>query len=100
LCASQATWTNKTKRRESIEARFSILLYIGDNLRDFDEVFRYNEQAGNDGRKKLVDERGEKFGRDWIILPKPAYGEWLKPLSQGEADANQLLPSVARLTVP
>ncbi len=92
LCSSEATGTNKTKRRESVEARFNVLVYIGDNLRDFDEVFRYNEQAGIDGRKKLVDERAEKFGRDWIILPNPAYGEWLKPLGRGEADANQLLP--------
>jgi 5'-nucleotidase (lipoprotein e(P4) family) len=92
LCASEATGTNKTKRRELVEARFHVLLYVGDNLRDFDEVFRYNEQAGIDGRKRLVDERREKFGRDWIILPNPAYGEWLKPLGRGEADANQLLP--------
>jgi len=100
LCASEATGTNKTKRRESVEARFQVLLYIGDNLRDFDEVFRYNEQTGIDGRKKLVDKRSEKFGRDWIILPNSAYGEWLKPLGRGEADANQLLPNVARLSEP
>ena len=92
LCSSEATGTNKTKRRESVETRFNVLLYVGDNLRDFDEAFRYNEQAGIDGRKKLVDERAEKFGRDWIILPNPAYGEWLKPLGRGESDVNQLLP--------
>lgn len=92
LCSSEETGTNKTKRRELAESRFQVLFYVGDNLRDFDEVFRYNEQVGIDGRKKLVDERAEKFGRDWIILPNPAYGEWLKPLGRGEADANQLLP--------
>ena len=45
----------------SIEAQFDVLLYLVDNLRDFDEVIRYSEEAGIDGRKKLVDELSKKF---------------------------------------
>ena len=92
LCASEETGTNKTKRRETAESRFDVLLYIGDNLRDFDEVFRCSDQVGIVERKNLVDDHKRKFGRKWIILPNPAYGEWLKPQGRGESDANQLLP--------
>jgi 5'-nucleotidase (lipoprotein e(P4) family) len=94
LCANETTGTNKTTRRATAEARFEVMLYLGDNLRDFDEAFRFSEDAGIENRKRLVDTLGGKLGREWIILPNPAYGEWLKPLGRGEADANQLLPKL------
>ena len=92
LCASESTGSNKDGRRAAVESRFDVLLFIGDNLRDFDNVFRYREDSGIDGRKKLVDERSAKFGREWLILPNPAYGEWMKPLGRGIKDADELLP--------
>ena len=94
LLASDATGSNKTSRRQIAEEKFDVLLYVGDNLRDFDEVFRYADAQGIEGRKRAVDERSSKFGTDWILLPNPAYGEWLKPLGKGETDANQLVPKL------
>jgi len=94
LCANEATGTNKNSRRAAVESRFEVLLYIGDNLRDFDDVFRYREENGVEGRKKLADDHSAKFGSDWLILPNPAYGEWMKPLGRGIRDTDQLLPKL------
>jgi 5'-nucleotidase (lipoprotein e(P4) family) len=78
LCASATTGTNKTSRREQIAAKFEVLLYVGDNLRDFDEQFRFDEKLGAAGRDAVVERLSEKFGIEWIILPNPIYGEWTK----------------------
>jgi 5'-nucleotidase (lipoprotein e(P4) family) len=89
LCADMSTGSNKTSRRHSIEAKFDILLYVGDNLRDFDERFRFGE-AGTLGRFSTLDELEGKFGVEWVILPNPAYGEWTKAFSNSPADADLL----------
>jgi 5'-nucleotidase (lipoprotein e(P4) family) len=93
--------SDKTPRRQIVEKDFQVLLYIGDNLRDFAETFRTRdikdrtpdelEQAILE-RKNTVDVERQKFGTKWIILPNPAYGEWMKPLGQGRADLDRLVP--------
>ena len=92
LCADEKTGSNKTSRRETISSQFDILLFVGDNLRDFDEAFRYDKSSGIDGRKKVVDDSASKFGFDWIILPNPAYGEWNKAFANTDRDKNLLMP--------
>ena len=84
--------SDKTKRRAAVVEKFDVLLWVGDNLRDFDEAFKYDKAKGPDGRKQAVDERKERFGSDWIILPNPAYGEWTKPFSNTPADLDLLHP--------
>jgi predicted secreted acid phosphatase len=65
------------------------LLYVGDNLRDFDERFRFGE-SGIDGRSNVVDELSHQFGSKWIILPNPSYGEWTKAFKNSPEDVNLL----------
>jgi 5'-nucleotidase (lipoprotein e(P4) family) len=89
LCADMTTGSNKTSRRDTIEAKFDVLLYVGDNLRDFDERFRFGE-SGAAGRFNALDELEGKFGVEWVILPNPAYGEWTKAFSNSPADADLL----------
>jgi acid phosphatase len=84
--------SDKTERRKQAADKFDVLLIVGDNLRDFDEAFRYDKEKGPDGRKAAVDARRDRFGDDWIILPNPAYGEWTKPLGRGAKDADLLGP--------
>ncbi len=97
--------TDKTKRRQDTEQIYNVLLYFGDNLRDFDEEFKCGptgkktpeelEKAIAD-RKAAVDKHAADFGNGkWIILPNPAYGEWMKPLGMGKADLDRLAPVAA-----
>lgn len=48
-------------------------MLIGDNLNDFSEVF---ENRGDDWGAELVEQYSQEFGRRFIILPNPMYGEW------------------------
>jgi acid phosphatase len=99
--------SDKTERRKEAEAEYRVLLYVGDNLRDFDERFRCDVDntratgrtrdpaklaAAIAARKDQVDRTREKWGAEWIILPNPAYGEWTKPLGLGMQDLDRLVP--------
>jgi 5'-nucleotidase (lipoprotein e(P4) family) len=94
--------SDKTARRAEVEKKHTVLLYVGDNLRDFDDAFRFakfddkSTPADRDSRiaarKMLVDKSKDVWGSKWIILPNPCYGEWTKPLGFGLADLDRLLP--------
>lgn len=84
------TTSDKTHRRATAAGKFDVLLWVGDNLRDFDEAFKYDKAKGIAGRKAAVDERRAKFGADWVILPNIAYGEWTKAFEGGEKDLELL----------
>jgi 5'-nucleotidase (lipoprotein e(P4) family) len=90
LCADEQTGSDKTSRREIIAAKFDILVFVGDNLRDFDERFKYDRAVVGDKRGKTVEELQDKFGVEWIILPNPSYGEWNKRFSNSKADVELL----------
>ena len=64
---------SKEGRRLTIAETHDIILLIGDNLNDFDDVF-----AGRPIRDRLAaaDTHRENFGREFILLPNPMYGEW------------------------
>jgi acid phosphatase len=90
LYDTEAKVSDKTGRREKAAEMFDVLLLVGDNLRDFDQAFKYDEKQGVDGRKEAVDEQKERFGTDWIILPNPLYGEWTKGFANTPADVDLL----------
>lgn len=85
------TTSDKTDRRATVTGKFDVLLWVGDNLRDFDEAFKYDKAKGIDGRRAALDERKAKFGADWIILPNIAYGEWTKAFTGGPEDMELLI---------
>jgi 5'-nucleotidase (lipoprotein e(P4) family) len=101
------TTSDKTERRADVEKRYTILLFIGDNLRDFHEgdfrstIDNTRPGKGSDDparrrdavrqRAMAVDRCSDLFGREWIILPNPAYGEWTKVLGLGEKDKDMLM---------
>jgi len=98
------TTSDKTARRQEIEKKYSVVLYVGDNLRDFDEKFRCpgldkgtdeELEAAIKSRKDRVDADRAAWGEKWIILPNPAYGEWAKPLGRGKRDLDRLAPTTA-----
>lgn len=90
LLADDQTGSDKTSRRARVEQSFDVVLYLGDNLRDFDERFKFNAASGIEGRNRVVDELSSKFGIEWIILPNPSYGEWTKALRNDMGDVDLL----------
>ncbi|MGE4289495.1 MAG: 5'-nucleotidase, lipoprotein e(P4) family [Salinivirgaceae bacterium] len=64
---------DKTERRSFVNNTYNVLLYIGDNLTDFSQVYG---ERGADLGFSLVDSTKNLFGEDYIILPNPMYGEW------------------------
>ncbi|HEX3150960.1 MAG TPA: HAD family acid phosphatase [Gemmataceae bacterium] len=104
--------TDKTARRAKVERRHTVLLYLGDNLRDFHEgdfkstvdnlkpgpktTDAAKLHAAIAARAAAVDRCEDLFGREWIILPNPAYGEWAKVLNLGNADKNLLTGQPSR----
>ena len=64
---------SKEGRRRGIADTHDIVLLMGDNLNDFDDVF-----AARPIRERFsaVDTRRHEFGRKFVLLPNPMYGEW------------------------
>ena len=80
--------SDKSSRREAVAAKYNILMYFGDNLRDFSESFAAKKLDYDDisdeylkaieQRKSLADNAVCHWGVDWFVLPNPVYGEWEK----------------------
>lgn len=73
--------SNKTDRYKNVEKTHTILLTIGDNLRDYNEIFA--NRKINYGMN-MADSLKTKFGEDFVILPNPMYGDWEKAVYSGK----------------
>lgn len=65
--------SNKDERRAMAEDGRHVILYMGDNLNDFLHDF-----AGLtvDERFAMTDKYKDEFGKKFIVMPNPMYGEW------------------------
>lgn len=73
--------TNKVERFSAVEKRgFDIVVYVGDNLNDFsgEPYHQLNTQ-----RRDFVNRHQEDFGRKYIMLPNPSYGDWEGGMAEG-----------------
>jgi 5'-nucleotidase (lipoprotein e(P4) family) len=73
--------SSKVARRELVNAKFNIILLIGDNLADFDAVL--DDRTVNNGFDN-VEKAKDLFGQQFIVIPNPMYGNWEKPLQVDE----------------
>jgi len=71
--------SDKEERRQRVLEQHHVLLFCGDNLSDFSNVF-YRE--GKNTREQ-VDAAKAEFGTRFIVLPNPMYGDWEKILYKG-----------------
>lgn len=85
------TTSDKTNRRNIITKKYDIIMYIGDNLRDFDEIFK---QKNQNNRKNIVKEKNNLFGTKYIILPNPMYGEWTKKYNSTEKSYPKMIENM------
>lgn len=71
---------DKSARRRSIATEYRVLLLVGDNLGDFASNMKMSPEA----RNRLATKYSSYWGRQWIILPNPMYGEWKDALAGGD----------------
>jgi 5'-nucleotidase (lipoprotein e(P4) family) len=74
---------DKRPRRKKVAAEHRILLLIGDNAADFAAAFY---RADETKRLELVRQYRDYWGSRWIVIPNPAYGDWLDSLFGHEHD--------------
>lgn len=65
--------SNKEMRRKAILEKYDVIMYLGDNLTDFSELFYKKSQSE---RNHQTDELSEAFGTLFIVLPNSGYGDW------------------------
>lgn len=69
----RTTKSDKTERREMVKADHQILLYVGDNLTDYDQKFAERDSSLGKG---LITKHQKELLHNFIMLPNPMYGEW------------------------
>lgn len=67
----------KENRRNKIRETHEIILLIGDNMGDFDEIFETKDASS---RLNETLQNRNHFGDKWIILPNAVYGNWVDAL--------------------
>ena len=68
--------SQKTSRFEEAEKQgYTVVLFIGDNLDDFDFTAETYHQFNNE-RRVVVDRNKTSFGMKYMLLPNPIYGHW------------------------
>jgi 5'-nucleotidase (lipoprotein e(P4) family) len=72
-CLLMEKESTKEPRRLRIAETREIVLLCGDNLNDFSFVFERKSVAD---RFRATDSLKAEFGRRFIVLPNPLYGEW------------------------
>lgn len=78
--------SDKTDRRARVTKGHYVALLCGDQLRDFDEVFKdRSTELGLPTVKAMQD----TLGRYFVLLPNPMYGTWLDAVG-GKVDSLKL----------
>lgn len=72
---------SKVSRRERVLRDHQIVMLLGDNLGDFHQAFEIENLAA---RNRAVDRMREEFGRRFIVLPNPIYGDWEGSIYRGD----------------
>ncbi|MCH2214837.1 MAG: 5'-nucleotidase, lipoprotein e(P4) family [Flavobacteriales bacterium] len=71
----RTTTSDKSKRRAAVDSLgVNVVLYIGDNLGDYSEI--WDKPAGVKNRKEFLVIQGADIGTKYISLPNPMYGTW------------------------
>ncbi len=64
--------SQKSPRRAHVAKDYRVLLVVGDNFGDFVDGYKGSLAE----RQALMGEHGQRWGRQWIVLPNPSYGSW------------------------
>jgi len=70
----KTTTSGKESRRQQVAQTHHIVLLMGDNLGDFAAIF---DKQPVDKREQVTQQSAADFGKRFIVLPNPMYGDWL-----------------------
>lgn len=70
---TKQTSSSKEDRRKKVDIDHDIILFIGDNLADFSDLF---DKKTTEERLQNTISHAADFGDKYIILPNPNYGDW------------------------
>lgn len=80
--------SSKETRFDKVRESHTVLLYLGDNLSDFGEVYR---SPSTDKRNHAADLMEDNWGKNFIVLPNPMYGDWeMKGIYKGKYDWSEV----------
>lgn len=83
----KTTTSAKKLRFDRVRQTHEVILYMGDNFGDFTSKSRV---ASTEKRNALADSLHHEFGKRFIVLPNPMYGDWeSKGLYEGRHDWTQ-----------
>lgn len=71
--------SSKEQRREEVMKNFDVVLFIGDNLADFNSVY---DKRSVEERNLVTRQIADEFGNRYIIIPNTVYGDWETALYQ------------------
>src|SRR5216683_7908952 len=66
--------SSKEPRRQSVGAKYRVVLLMGDDLNDFAKVFEDSKTV--ESRIAASDRFKNEFGKRFIVLPNAMYGNW------------------------
>jgi 5'-nucleotidase (lipoprotein e(P4) family) len=89
----RTTTSDKTERRNAVKKLHDVLVYVGDNLTDYDEIYADRKQ---DLGKLMVGKNQEELFNNFIMLPNPMYGEWEAALYENDFSIADSLKLVKR----
>lgn len=75
--------SSKEIRRELVLSQYNVVMYVGDNLADFDNMYEGDKTISQ--RKEITKEYEFRFGYEFIIIPNPVYGGWKGALNRKDA---------------
>jgi 5'-nucleotidase (lipoprotein e(P4) family) len=65
--------SSKEPRRLAIAEKYEIVMLMGDNLGDFSSLF---DKKSPEERLQNTTLSAAEFGKRFIVLPNPVYGDW------------------------
>ena len=69
--------SDKSPAREEIAASFGIAVMLGDNLNDYQRDYYVKDV---DERMQLMERDRDHWGREFIVLPNPTDGHWVRAI--------------------
>jgi 5'-nucleotidase (lipoprotein e(P4) family) len=72
--------SDKTERRELVSDRYEIIVLLGDQLTDFDQIF---DNPNAEERGDMVTSMWEQMKFSFVLFPNPIYGGWMDPVLDG-----------------
>lgn len=69
--------SDKSSARDEVKSKFDVVVTLGDNLNDYKRDYYVDDV---DDRMALMERDSDEFGREFILLPNPTDGHWVRAI--------------------